>query len=116
MEADNFFYGLQAILSGIVDALRVALTFKLFWGFVLGFLVSTIVHAFLVADNVKHLPTMMFNDTSVSFQKIYPRAQDTPYEHSFALYAKNVDRLKSVFYSASTVIVIVLMFLSLTLK
>jgi hypothetical protein len=94
---DNFVLGLQAIYSGAILTIRQITQYQLFWGFASGFFVSTIVHGFLITENPKHIPTMLFEDKAVSFQKINARTEDQPYNASFFLFSKNVDKIKLTF-------------------
>ena len=116
MSADNFFFGVQANLAGVIDVFRVATQQKLFWGFVLGFVISSVIHAFLVAEHVRHIPTMMLSDASTSFQKLYPRQANAPFDQSFCVYSQNVERIKSMLYLCGLLIVISLLALMLSFK
>ena len=113
---DNFFFGLQGLLTSTIELLRILAVFQLFWGFVLGFLVSTVLHAFLISDNVKNVPFMMFTDKAKSFEKMYPRDENNPYQKSYADFSRNVDRMKTIFYIAGTVLIVVLMIVITSFK
>lgn len=113
---ENFFFGIQALLVGMIDVLRGITRFQLFWGFTLGFLVSTLVHAFLIANSVKELPTMVFDDKAISFEKIHAREMNAPYIQSYTTYSKNVDKLKFVFYLAGFFLITLLMLITLSVK
>lgn len=95
---DNFFYGLQASVSGVVELLRVVAAYQLFWGFAIGFLVSTLLHAFLVSGNVREVPAMVFGDSAKSFEKLYPRDPNQPFHHSFYTYSENVKKIRGMLY------------------
>jgi len=111
---DNFFFGTQAIVSGMIDVLRGVTRYQLFWGFAFGFLVSTIVHAILISNSVKDIPTMVFDDKAVSFEKIHARQTNEPYAQSYTNYVHNVDKLKILFHLGGFCLVILLMLISLS--
>ena len=111
MGIDNFFFGVQAIFSGLVDTVRILFLYRMFWGFVLGILVSTILHAFLFAEKAKHIPAMVLNDTAVSFQKLYQKT-DGSFDQSFAVYAKNVQHIKMTFYICAIIVTLVLVLIA----
>lgn len=116
MGVDNFFYGLQAALSSTVDTLRIAASYPLLTGFAVGFLAASIVHSMLTAEHIKHVPAMVLRDTSTSFQKVHPPSADGTYQHSYTDYARNVGRMKTVFYLSGIGLIAVLMIVSLAFK
>ena len=111
---ENFIIGLQAIFSGTVLTVRQIAQYQLFWGFASGFLVSTIVHGFLITENPKHIPTMLFKDKATSFQNIYPRNEDQPYKASFFLFSQNVDKVKLTFGLGAVLFVLLLIIVLIT--
>lgn len=116
MDVDNFFFGVQAILASVVDTLRVTSRYPMFIGFIIGFGAASVIHAMLTAEHVKHIPAMVLRDPSVSFQKMYPAGQDGAFTHSYADYARNVERMKTVFYSSSLLLILLLMLATVALK
>lgn len=111
---DNFFFGLQAVTSGAIDVVRRVATYKLFWGFSLGFLVSTILHGFLLTDHPMYLPDMILKDHATSFQKIFPPDKQHTYRQSFQLYVKNVDKIKFVFALSGFLFALLILFVLLS--
>lgn len=116
MGVDNFFYGLQAVLIGTVDTVRVAASYPLLIGFAVGFLTASVVHSLLNADHIAHVPSMLLRDASTSFQKVHPASADGTYQHSYTDYVKNVSRMKSVFYLSGIVLIAILMSATLFFK
>ena len=94
---ENFLLGLEAIYNGTVLSVKQITQYQLFWGFVTGFLVSTLVHGFLITDNTRHVPTILLRDKSISFQKLHQREEGMPYQTSFHTFSKNADKLKITF-------------------
>jgi len=111
---DNFFFGLQAVSSGGIDLLHRITAYKMFWGFALGFLVSTLLHGFLLTDNPKDLPDMLLKDKATSFQKIYPQDEKNVYHQSFQSYIQKVDKIKFVFATAALLFILIALLVLLT--
>ena len=111
---DNFFFGIQAVVTGVIDLVRRITAYQLFWGFSLGFLVSTILHGFLLSDHPKFLPDMLLKDNATSFQKIFSQDSKRTYNQSFQLYVKNVDKVKFVFALSFFLFALLILFVLLT--
>lgn len=96
---ENFFLGTQAILRGLSFFMKSVFQYPLFWGFGFGFLVSTLVHGFLVTSSPRNLPTLLFRDKAVSFQKIQAasRTEDGTYTASFSSFTKTIDIVRFIF-------------------
>lgn len=110
MDWDNFFFGLQATSFSTIDLVRHVTKFELFWGFVLGFFVSTIAHGFMMTNSPINVPTMLFHDNATSFQKMYSRDEGNPYKQSFSAHAQDVKKMKTMFaFAASFAVIIVLL-------
>ncbi len=109
---DNFLGGLHAVILGLVDTLSRVTGYPLFWGFTLGFLTSTVVHALLFVDHPKHVPQILFQEPSKSFEQLASRKADGTYTKSYAEFSKGVRRTKLLFLLAGgmllTLIIIVL--------
>jgi|GEM_PF-3687341 len=116
MDVDNFFFGVQAILSSIVDTLRITSRYPMFIGFIMGFATASIIHAMLTAEHVRHIPSMVLRDPSISFQKVYPPASDGTFSHSYIAYARNVQRMKTIFYGVALLLIILLMLATVAFK
>ncbi len=112
---DNFIFGVGAIARGISQSLKGVSQYNLIWGFGLGFLVSTLVHGFIMSESPKDLPTVLFKDKMQSFQKISSQSEDGTYTKSFSSFGKFVDKVKlffgvSFFIFAIVVLIAVLKF------
>ncbi len=114
MDMDNFFFGLQSVSYGTIDMARQITKYQLFWGFTLGFVVSTVVHGFLLTDNPKDVPLMVLRDKATSFQKIHTREEGKPYKQSFHQYSKNVIQLKTMFALGGLFILLVILIATLS--
>lgn len=111
---DNFLLGLRAVFSALIETLGRLVDYPLFGGFVVGFLTSTIAHAFLVVDNPRHVSTVLFTDKAKSFQKLYPPKADGSFTKSYSDYSRMADRLKITFLSAALFGVVVLLIVVIT--
>ena len=105
---DNFLGGFHAVILGLKDTLFQVADYPLFWGFSLGFLTSTIVHAFVVSEHPRDVPVMLFQEQSKSFEKLYATSSKGTYTKSYAEYSTMVRRIKILFFIASSFMVILL--------
>lgn len=105
---------MQAIYSGALLTVRQIAQYQLFWGFASGFFVSTIVHGFLITENPKNIPTMLFKDKAISFQKVNKRAEDQPFKASFFLFSKDVDKVKLTFGLGALILFLLLIIVLIT--
>lgn len=110
----NFFLGLKAILLEAFDTLSQVSDYPMFWGFAMGFLTSTIVHAFLITDSPRHVSTVLFEDKSKGFQKLYPRKANGSFIRSYSEYSRIADRTKSVFLIAIFITTLLILVVVLT--
>ncbi|MEI6510817.1 MAG: hypothetical protein WCO25_02125 [Candidatus Uhrbacteria bacterium] len=109
----NFFLGMRAVLGASWDTLRRIGDYPLFWGFAVGFLVSTIAHAFLMTDKPRQISTVLFEDKSKAFEKLYPRREDGSFSRSYSDYSKMADRTKTsvllaIFITTILILIVVL--------
>jgi hypothetical protein len=105
---DNFLGGFHAVILGLKDSLSQVTNYPLFWGFTLGFLTSTIVHAFLMSDHPKNLPTMLFTEQSKSFEALYAKSEDGTYAKSYSEYSKMVRHIKILSLIAVSLILVLI--------
>lgn len=101
---DNFLGGFHAVILGLRDMLMQVTNYPLFWGFSLGFLTSTIAHALLLTDSPRDVPTVLFQQQSASFEKLYSPAVGNTYTKSYTEYSKTVHRTKLLFLIAGSII------------
>jgi hypothetical protein len=109
MDWDNFFLGLQGTSASLIDSVRLVTKYELFWGFMLGFFVSTLMHGFMMTNHPKNVPTMLFHDNATSFQKMYARDDNAPYKQSFTAHAEDVKKLKTMFALAASFAVLIIL-------
>lgn len=93
----NFSLGVDANLYNLSVVLRALIAQPIFWGFLIGFIVSTLVHGFLLSGGPKNVPAILLNNPSASFQKIYPQNADGTYAMSFSRFTYIVTRVKTIF-------------------
>ncbi|MFH1537076.1 MAG: hypothetical protein ABID45_03750 [Patescibacteria group bacterium] len=96
---ENLIFGIQAISKGMSFTIKSILQYQLFWGFAIGFLVSTLVHGFLISDNYKHIPIILFRNRAHSFQKIHKKQGEKghAFTASFDTFIKTVNKVRFVF-------------------
>ncbi len=111
---DNFFLGLRAVLLEAKGTIAFVTAYPLFWGFAMGFLTSTLVHAFLIMDHPKQVADALLLDKSTGFSKLYPARPDGTFGKSYADYSRMVDRVKITFLSAGLCVTLVLFIVLLT--
>lgn len=58
---ENFIFGIGAIARSISFGIKAIIQNQLFWGFAIGFLVSTLIHSFLISDKLKNICTSWIN-------------------------------------------------------
>jgi len=95
----NFFYGLQNIAGNISQSARILIHNQLFVGFIAGFIVAAIMYLFIITENPHHVPTMLLNSKSDSFQKISDRTVEGKFVSSYTAFEKDFNRLRLVVYS-----------------
>lgn len=111
---NNFIEGMVAIILGLKGTLIRVTDYPLFWGFATGFLTSTLVHAFMMTDSPRQVPTVLFNDKSTSFEKLYPRRDDGTYTKSYAEFSRTAMRTKVIFSLAGFIVLALILIVSLT--
>ena len=92
----NLIFGLQSGTRSLSILIRSLIEYQLFWGFILGFLVSTGVYGFIITENPKQMATMLLYDQSKSFEKMYTKSASGAYTVSYMAHARTVNRLKFI--------------------
>lgn len=111
---NNFLEGIRAVFGGLMSLLVGVANYPLFWGFALGFFTSTLVHAFLMTDNPRQIPAVLFEDKSTSFEKLYPRKADGTYAKSYADFSQTAKRTKLLFSLAFAIATVLLLLVIIT--
>lgn len=101
---DNFFFGLQNLLSSMSITLHALLRHSLVWGFALGFCASTFIHLLILVGNPRYLPHIISKGPSESFARLAPRSQNGTYETSYSQYAHQHHRVRTGIYLALAVL------------
>lgn len=105
----NFVLGMGAILESVLLLLEQTTKYQVFWGFLIGFFVSTVFYGFLITDRPRHIPSVLFEDKAKSFQRLYSRAADQAYHRSFYEFSQKADRLKAVFLLAVLFLILLIL-------
>lgn len=77
--------------------LLLILHYELFWGFAVGFLVSTVVHGFLITDSPRAVLTILLHDKAKSFTKLHKIGDNGQYNDSFCTFSAQTRKMKTVF-------------------
>jgi hypothetical protein len=92
---DNFLYGLEAILTNSWRSMIQLTQYQLFWGFAIGFFMSTLVHAFLATENPKQAAAMVLQKKENSFQSIHNKNMTEEHLEHFDAHSQQVDQIRS---------------------
>lgn len=109
---DNFILGIQALAYGINLTIGTILQLELFWGFAIGFFVSTLIHAFLISEHPRNIPKLLFYDIGTSFQQLSHRAKNGTYTSSFSHFMHMAETVKLLF-ALSFLLSMLIIFLAL---
>lgn len=93
-------YGLHSIFQNISITFSSVVHHPLMWGVGLGFLISTAIHAFVVAENPRQFSTIMLQESTSAFTKLSPRLADGTYCFTFSEFQKQYNKVRVAFYSA----------------
>ncbi len=104
----NLIYGVKAVLGHGFSMAGQVTQYELFWGFALGFLVSTLVHGFLITDP-KMVSTILLNDRAKSFEKLNARSDGGSYTASYAEFSKKADNVKFLFGLAALIVMLLVL-------
>ena len=88
-------YGLEAVLSNSWRSMLQLTQYQLFWGFAIGFLMSTMVHAFLATESPAHTASMVFQKKENSYQKIHKTNVDEGQPGHYDTHSQQVDQMRS---------------------
>lgn len=110
----NFIFGIQAIIHGLGDMLAQVAQYQMFWGFAIGFFVSTVMHGFLITEHPKQIPTMFLLDTSKSFSKLHQQKTDGTYDVSYTQFLVRAQKIKFIFGLAITLFFAIIILAVLT--
>lgn len=106
---ENFIFGIQSITTGMAQSIISVSQYSLFWGFGFGFFVSTLMHAFLITDNPRQVPSMLLRSPAKGFEQLHEKGQSGTYEVSYSSYMKKATHVKFVFGIALTVFAIIVL-------
>ena len=110
----NFLLGMMAVLGGTQETLGRVSDYPMFWGFATGFLTSTIMHAFLIMDSPRHIPTALLEDKARGFEKLYPKKDGGSFTKSYSDYSRMADRARTTVLIAILIMTIFILVVVLT--
>lgn len=105
---DNFLGGFHAVILGLMNTIAQVMDFPLFWGFATGFVTSTVVHAFLLSDHPRDVPTVLFQEKAKGFESLYAPVKGSAYTKSYAEYSKTAHRTKLLFLIAASIVLAII--------
>ena len=94
---ENFILGIQSVTTGMGQSIKGVGQYSIFWGFAFGFLVSTLMHGFLMTENPRDVPTMLLRSSANSFEKIHKKGENGSYEMSYNTFVKTANNVKFIF-------------------
>jgi len=94
---NNFVLGMRALFESAGLLFSQVTKYQVFWGFLIGFLASTIVYGFLITDHPKQVASVLFEDKAKSFERLYKREENKSFNRSFYDFSRKADRLKAAF-------------------
>jgi hypothetical protein len=106
---ENFILGIQAIARGLSTLLQYTARHDLFWGFAIGFFVSTLVHALIITENPRKIPSILAKPASESFAELVEKDPKGTYRQSYARFRNAVQRTKFLFSLATVLFFIVVL-------
>lgn len=95
---ENFIFGLQNIAYNISNTIFAIMRQHLVWGFAIGFGISTMVHLFLMTENPRHIPTILFHKQAKSFSQLAPRDANGSFQISYTQFQAEYNKTKTLFY------------------
>jgi hypothetical protein len=95
----NMLFGLRALLGEVYGFFGQLTHYQLFWGFSMGFFVSTLIHGFLFVDHPRQVPSVLFQDPAVSFQALH-RPDASGYQQSYYAFTRVAQKTKMIFAMA----------------
>ena len=111
---DNFIFGLSAVLQGTIKTLSQVMEYELFWGFILGFFTSTIVHTLLIVEKPTDIPFILFRDQAIAFEHTH-NMQGDKYNSSFHVFCDAVNKIKLTFGIVTAFMLVGLLFAVLSI-
>ncbi len=105
---DNAVFAIQASERSLDLFFTSLVQYELFWGFLIGFVVASIIYGFIITENPKQMAAMLLYDKGESFEKLYHRNPDGSYEVSYSTHSSKVDKFKLKFVILSVVIAILI--------
>lgn len=106
---ENFIFGIQGVFLGFQGTLDVVTQYGGLVPFILGFVSSTLIHGFVIADDPRMVPMMVMNDAAVSFEKMNT-LDGGHYQQSYSEHTNQVQKIKSLFRIAIGLLVLLLLF------
>ena len=109
---DNFSLGILSIIANAQRMFTIVAANQLFIGFAAGFFIASLIYGVLSADNIRHVPTLLFRKPSDAFTTLYQGDTAGTYHTSFSSFTKTVDKVQ-LFFVISVVMLLVLILVAM---
>lgn len=106
---ENFIFGIQAIGRTLSLTLRSAAGLELFWGFTIGFLLTTVLIGVLTSSDPRQLSGMLAKQTADSFAETIKLDKQGVYQRSYSRYRRLALSVKFCFGLAFFLFLLVIM-------
>lgn len=105
---NNVYFGLQAIFHSVAVSGTEIIRHQLVWGFCLGLLASTCIHALVISKNPRHIPHMIYHqDSKHIFYKLHHPQKDGTYKRSFEDFQRKHHHVRSMFFGLFVVLLLI---------
>lgn len=91
---NNFIYGMQASARNTSITLSVMAHNQLVQGVLIGLLISTCLHLFIISERPRHLPSMLFLDTETCIKKVFAQGPTCVDPEVLKHFTKTVEKTK----------------------
>lgn len=108
---ENFIFGLQNIGVNLVSLFGYLLANQLFWGFCIGFGVSTILHIVIVSGGVQNATRVLVSSAENSYPKVIPSDTSHPDYKTFEQFLRVHSRARSIALVGLIAFVMVILYL-----
>ncbi|MFC1618024.1 hypothetical protein ACFL2B_01965 [Patescibacteria group bacterium] len=108
---DNFFFGIIAAGRSLGLMVESMVQYQLVWGFAIGFIVSGLMHAFLVTERPRSIPALLFKDKAKAFEEIMDkeRGEEGTYVSSYSSFKRLAGRTRLIFALSLLIFMIIIL-------
>jgi len=107
----NFIFGLVAVSKSLLLQIMELGQYQIVWGFFLGFFVATLLYVFIITENPRHVPMILFGEKQASFEKIHGTHHPEGEKHYLNHFTRQIGRFKFVFFLNIFLLLLVILYL-----